>query len=195
MIGRWTGAVGAFTDSKRGQMIGRLIAPYLAFGVFLLVNWIAGHDLAPFYVYAAIILVMIVADILSKGNPARMLLLFSAIGIIALATGMATDGMVSVYAFTSVGLFCSTLWPCIFTLAIAGLGKATNQGSNFLIMMIMGGGIISWLQGLVADASTIHFSYIVGILCFAYLAFYAWRVKDILHQQGISFDKTTAGGH
>jgi MFS transporter, FHS family, L-fucose permease len=195
MIGRWTGAVGAFTDNKQGQMIGRFIAPYLAFGVFLLVNWIAGHDLAPFYVYAAIILVMVVADILSKGNPARMLLLFSVLGIIALAVGMATDGMVSVYAFTSVGLFCSTLWPCIFTLAIAGLGKATNQGSNFLIMMIMGGGIVSWLQGIVADVSTIHFSYIVGILCFAYLAFYAWRVKDILHSQGISFDKTTTGGH
>ena len=108
---------------------------------------------------------------------------------------MATKGMVSVYAFTSVGLFCSTLWPCIFTLAIAGLGKATNQGSNFLIMMIMGGGIVSWLQGYVADVSTIHFSYIVGIACFAYLAFYAWRVSGILSRQGISFDKTTGGGH
>lgn len=195
MIGRWTGAVGAFTDNKGAQMIGRFIAPYLAFGVFLLVNWIAGHDLAPFYVYAAIILVMVFADILSKGNPARMLLLFSALGIVALAVGMATKGMVSVYAFTSVGLFCSTLWPCIFTLAIAGLGKATNQGSNFLIMMIMGGGIVSWLQGYVADVSTIHFSYIVGIACFAYLAFYAWRVSGILSRQGISFDKTTGGGH
>ena len=195
MIGRWTGAVGAFTENKSAQMVGRFIAPYLAFGVFLLVNWIAGHDLAPFYVYAAIILVMVFADILSKGNPARMLLLFSALGIVALAIGMATDGMVSVYAFTSVGLFCSTLWPCIFTLAIAGLGKATNQGSNFLIMMIMGGGIVSWLQGYVADLSTIHFSYIVGIACFAYLAFYAWRVAGILRSQGISFDKTTGGGH
>lgn len=195
MIGRWTGAVGAFTDNKTGQMVGRFIAPYLAFGVFLLVNWIAGHDLAPFYVYAAIILVMVFADILSKGNPARMLLLFSVLGIVALAVGMATSGMVSVYAFTSVGLFCSTLWPCIFTLAIAGLGKATNQGSNFLIMMIMGGGIVSWLQGIVADATTIHFSYIVGIACFAYLAFYAWSVKDILRRQGISFDNTVVGGH
>lgn len=189
MIGRWTGAVGAFTSNPKAKMIGRFVAPYLAFGVFLIVNWIAKHDLAPFYVYAAIILVMIVADIASKGNPARMLLLFSALGIAALLVGMFTKGMVSVYAFTSVGLFCSTLWPCIFTLAIAGLGKATNQGSNFLIMMIMGGGIVSGLQGLVADATTIHFSYIIGVLCFAYLAFYAWRVSGILRRQGISFDE------
>lgn len=195
MIGRWTGAVGAFTSNPTAKMIGRLVAPYLAFGVFLLVNWISGHDLAPFYVYGFIILVMIAADFLSKGNPARMLLLFSSIGILALLVGMSTKGMVSVYAFTSVGLFCSTLWPCIFTLAIAGLGKATNQGSNFLIMMIMGGGIVSWLQGLVADASNIHFSYIVGVMCFAYLAFYAWRVAGILRKQGISFDVPVEGGH
>jgi FHS family L-fucose permease-like MFS transporter len=195
MIGRWTGAVGAFTDNPRNQMILRFILPYAAFGIFLGVNAFMEHDLAPFYVYAFIILVLILADILSKGNPAKMLLLFSGLGIIALLIGMATQGMVSVYAFTSVGLFCSTLWPCIFTLAISGLGKSTNQGSNFLIMMIMGGGIVSWLQGVVADNSNIHFSYIVGVLCFAYLAFYAWRVSGILRKQGISFDKQVEVGH
>jgi len=195
MIGRWTGAVEAFTDNPNTQKILKFIAPYLAFGVFLGVNAIAEHDLAPFYIYAVIILVLIFADILSKGNPARMLLLFSALGIIATAIGMSTDGIVSVYAFTSVGLFCSTLWPCIFTLAISGLGKSTNQGSNLLIMMIMGGGIISWVQGMVADATTIHFSYIVGIFCFAYLAFYAWKVSGILRKQGITFDKKLSGGH
>lgn len=195
MIGRWTGAVEAFTDNMDTQKILRFIAPYLAFGVFLGVNKFMNHDLTPFYVYALIILVLIFADMASKGNPARMLLIFSFLGIVALATGMATDGMVSVYAFTSVGLFCSTLWPCIFTLAISGLGKHTSQGSSFLIMMIMGGGIISWLQGFVADLSTIHVSYIVGIFCFAYLAFYAWKVSSILKSQGIDFDKKVSGGH
>jgi FHS family L-fucose permease-like MFS transporter len=195
MIGRWTGAVEAFTDDMNSQKILRFIAPYLAFGVFLLVNAIAKHDLTPFYVYALIIVVLIAADIASKGNPARMLLIFSVLGIVALLTGMATKGMVSVYAFTSVGLFCSTLWPCIFTLAISGLGKHTSQGSSFLIMMIMGGGIVSWLQGYVADMSNIHVSYIVGVLCFAYLAYYAWKVTDILKAQGINFDKKVSGGH
>ena len=195
MIGRWTGAVEAFTTDKGLQKILKLIAPYLAFGVFLAVNAIADHDLAPFYVYAAIILVLIIADIASKGNPARMLLIFSLLGIAALILGMATTGMVSVYAFTSVGLFCSTLWPCIFALAISGLGKRTNQGSNFLIMMIMGGGIVSWIQGMVADATSIHLSYIVGVVCFAYLAFYAWRVQGILKNQGISLDAKVSGGH
>lgn len=195
MIGRWTGAVEAFTDDMNLQKVLRFIAPYLAFGVFLGVNAFMDHDLSHFYVYGLIILVLIFADMASKGNPARMLLIFSALGILALLIGMGTEGMVSVYAFTSVGLFCSTLWPCIFTLAISGLGKHTSQGSSFLIMMIMGGGIISWLQGYIADLSNIHVSYVVGVACFAYLAFYAWKVSSILKSQGISFDKKVSGGH
>jgi FHS family L-fucose permease-like MFS transporter len=195
MIGRWTGGVEAFTSDMSLQKILRFIAPYLAFGVFLGVNKFMDHDLTPFYVYALIILVLIGADMASKGNPARMLLIFSSLGITALLIGMFTSGMTSVYAFTSVGLFCSTLWPCIFTLAISGLGKNTSQGSSFLIMMIMGGGIVSWLQGYVADVTSIHFSYIIGVVCFAYLAFYAWRVSGILKDQGISFDKKVSGGH
>jgi FHS family L-fucose permease-like MFS transporter len=195
MIGRWTGAVEAFTDNIKLQKILRFIAPYLAFGIFLVVNAIAKHDLGPFYIYALIILVLIVADVMSKGNPARMLLIFASIGIVALLIGMSTSGMVSVYAFTSVGLFCSTLWPCIFTLAVSGLGKHTSQGSSFLIMMIFGGGIISWVQGYVSEYTGIQYSYIVGILCFSYLVFYAWKVSGILRSQGISFDKKLSGGH
>lgn len=195
MIGRWSGAVEAFTDNKSLQTVFKFIAPYLAFAVFLGVNAFMGHDLAPFYVYGFIIIVLILADLASKGNPARMLLLFSSLGILALLTGMATTGMVSVYAFTSVGLFCSTLWPCIFTLAVSGLGKNTTQGSNFLVMMIMGGGLVSLIQGFVADQTTIKISYTVGVVCFAYLAFYAVKVKGILRSQGIDFDKKISGGH
>lgn len=196
MIGRWGGAVEAFDVSGGLKKILRFLAPYLAFAVFLGVNAIAQHDLTPFYIYGVVILVMIVGDIMSKGNPARMLLIFSLMGITALLIGMATTGMTSVYAFTSVGLFCATLWPCIFALAINGLGKHTNQGSSFLIMMIMGGGIISWLQGYLADLTNIHFSYIVGVLCFAYLAFYAVRVTSILKSQGIELKNLNGdGGH
>jgi len=195
MIGRWTGAVEVFTDDLNFLKILRFVTPYFAFSIFLVVNAIANHDLTPFYIYGLIILVLIAADIASKGNPARMLLIFSGFGIIALLTGMVTTGIVSVYAFTSVGLFCSTLWPCIFTLAVSGLGKHTSQGSSCLIMMICGGGIISWLQGFVSENIGIQNSYIVGVLCFSYLVFYAWKVSSILKRQGISFDQKINGGH
>ena len=195
MIGRWTGAVEVLSNNLNTQKILKLIMPYVAFIIFLGVNTIAGNDLAPFYVYAGVILILIVADIISRGNPTRMLFIFSILGAIAIVTGMLTTGMVSVYAFTSVGLFCSTLWPCIFTLAISGLGKNTSQGSSFLIMMIMGGGIVSWFQGVVADHSDIQSSYWVGVLCFLYLAFYAIAVRGILKKQGIQFDQVQVSGH
>ncbi|HWI91145.1 MAG TPA: MFS transporter [Flavisolibacter sp.] len=197
MIGRWTSSVGAFNITSSAKSILRFVMPYLAFGVFLAVNAIAQHDITPFFIYPAVIVALIIGDLLSRGNPARQLLIFSALGITALIIGMLADGMVSVYAFISVGLFCSTLWPCIFTLAIAGLGKHTNEGSSFLIMMIMGGGFISLLQGRLAgnDILGIQMSYIVGVACFAYLAFYAIKAKSILQKQGIDYDKSTAAAH
>jgi len=197
MMGRWTSSVGAFGVSARLESILRFIMPYLAFGVFLLINKFASHDLTPFYIYALVIIALIIGDFLSKGNPARQLLIFSLLGITALVIGMLADGMVSVYAFTSVGLFCSTLWPCIFTLAIAGLGKHTNEGASFLIMMIMGGGVISVVQGLLADKNAlgIQLSFIMGVICFAYLAFYAVRAQTILRAQGIDYDKKLSTAH
>lgn len=197
MIGRWTGSAGAFDISAGTKQVLRFLMPYLAFGVFLLVNAIAKSDLTVFYPYAFVILIMIAADLLSKGNPARQLVIYSVCGIAALITGMATSGLVSVYAFISVGLFCSTLWPCIFTLAIAGLGKYTNQGSSYLIMMIMGGGFISWFQGWLGgpDLIGIKASYIVGVVCFIYLAYYGWKASGILKEQGVKLEAGSGQSH
>jgi FHS family L-fucose permease-like MFS transporter len=189
MIGRWTGAAGAFDVGAGAKRMLTLILPYLAFGVFLAVNSIARHDVSQFYGYAFVIVLMIAATFASRGNPARMLLYFAICGIAALLIGMHTSGKTAAVAFISVGLFCSTMWPCIFALAITGLGRNTNQGSSLLIMMIMGGGIVSWIQGSVADSHGIQFSFIVGVVCFAYLAFYAWQSSRLLRAQGIDLDK------
>ena len=199
MIGRWTASLGALNLKPATQNILRVVMPYIAFGVFILVNKIADHDVSHFYVYAAIIPVIIIGDFLTKGNPVRQLLIFSTMGIIALLIGMFADGMVSVYAFTSVGLCCSILWPSIYTLAIAGLGRHSNEGGSFLIMMIMGGGFISLGQGVLADPGLlgIQYSYIMGVLCFLYLVYYAIRVKGILKAQGIDYETEgmAGGGH
>ena len=196
MIGRWAGAAGAFDVAKRTKWMLTILLPYLAFGVFLAVNAFANHEISHFFMYGFVIVLMIAATFASRGNPARMLLYFAICGIAALVIGMLTTGMTSVVAFISVGLFCSTMWPCIFTLAITGLGRNTNQGSSLLIMMIMGGGIVSWLQGVIADMHGIHYSFVIGVLCFAYLAFYAIAAKRALQKQGIDLDALTAqGGH
>lgn len=180
MIGRWTSSVEAMNLKGGLRQIMKLVVPYLAFAFFLAVNKIVNHDITPFFVYGFVILVLIIADILSKGKPARQLLIFSLCGTAALLTGIVAEGMTSVYAFISVGLFCSTLWPCIFTLAIRDLGRHTNEGSGFLIMMIMGGGFVSLLQGYLASDNLlgIQNSYLVGVVCFAYMVFYAITIGD-----------------
>lgn len=187
MIGRWSSSASAFELNPLLKQILRFVMPYAAFAVFLLVNAIAGTDLSVFYPYAFLILLLILAEWLSAGHPGRQLLIYSACGIAALIFGMSTTGLLSVYAFISVGLFCSTLWPCIFTLAISGLGPYTNQASSFLIMMIMGGGLVSWFQGWLADPALlgIKASYWVGVLCFLYLAYYGWIAGKHLKKQGI----------
>lgn len=197
MIGRWAASVGASQLTGVRKLLMRVVMPYLAFFFFLLVNTVAGNDVSSFYVYAGVILVMIMADFLSQDDPARQLLIYSVAGILALFTGMLAEGWVSVFAFISVGLFCSTLWPCIFTLAIAGLGKHTNTGAGFLIMMIMGGGIISLLQGYLSadDLLGIRWSYLAGVACFVYLTWYAVKVKRILQTQGITYKQHEGGTH
>jgi FHS family L-fucose permease-like MFS transporter len=105
---------------------------------------------------------------------------------------------VAVYAIMSGGLFCSIMWPAIFNLSIAGLGKYTTQGSAFLIMMILGGSILPPIQGKVADyiqsqssvaGQGIHQSYWIPVACFAYLVFFAVAVRRSLKRQGIDYDK------
>ena len=100
---------------------------------------------------------------------------------------MYTEGKIALFSLLGVGLFCSTLWPCIFTLSIKGLGKHTGQGSSFLVMMIMGGGIVSLTQGAFSEFEGIgiRYSFWVGVLCFSYLATFAYMAPKFFKQQGI----------
>jgi FHS family L-fucose permease-like MFS transporter len=195
MIGRWTSAAGAFNLSGSAKQRLSLLLPFVAFGLFLLVNSIAGHAVSDFYPYLFLVLILAVADAISEGNPVRQTVLYSALGALALVVGIFADGMVSVFAFIAVGLFCSTLWPCIFTLGISGVGEHTNTASSLLIMMIMGGGVVSVLQGWLADDAVlgIAHSYWIGVACFAYLAFFALRVSTLLKKQGVSLVESGPG--
>lgn len=111
--------------------------------------------------------------------------------------GVFTNGLLSVYAFMAGGLFCSVMWPCIFSLSVGGLGKYTSQGAAFLIMMILGGAVIPPLQGALGDVPAIgmHNSYLLAAACFAFLAWLALKMQSVLKAQGLDFDKQIAGGH
>ena len=195
MIGRWAGAISVFNPSNTTRKILLIVIPYVAFGVVLSINAISGQDITPLYAYAGIVLIQIAGFFLGQDRPAKTLMIFGVLGMIAMLIGLMTDGMVAIYAFMSGGLFCSIMWPSIFALGIAGIGKYTSQGSAFLIMMILGGGIIPPLQGKIADIIGIHASYFIPVLCFTYLAFYGWKVIKILKEQGIVHEVETGSGH
>lgn len=188
MIGRWTGAINAFDLKNQTKQILRFIVPLLAFGLVLLVSKLAGYDITPLYWYVVCVLVQIVAFYISQDKPAKTLALYGTLGVVSMIIGLSASGMVAVYAFLSAGLFCSIMWPCIFSLSLAGLGKYQTQGSAFLVMMILGGAIIPPLQGKLSDVIGIQPSFIVGAVCFAYLAFFALFVRKVLKNQGVKFD-------
>ena len=198
MIGRWAGSISAFNVTSSLRQILLTVVPLVAFGIVLAVIAISQYDPAPLYLFVVCVLVQIAGFYISKDKPARTLLLFSLLGVAAMVIGIMSTGKLAIYAFLSGGLFCSIMWPAVFTLSVTGLGKWTTQGSAFLIMMILGGGVIPPLQGKLADfmqaGSTsegygIHQSYWVAVACFAYLAFFAYIVTGILRKQGIDIDK------
>jgi FHS family L-fucose permease-like MFS transporter len=193
MIGRWTGAISAFNFSKGTKQLLQFVIPLIAFGILILIIYLSDYKVSTLYYYIVCVLVLIAASYMSRDKPARTLLVFSVLGVIAMIVGLLSTGTVAIYAFLSGGLFCSIMWPCIFSLSLAGLGKYTSQGSAFLVMMILGGGILPPIQGKLADIIGIHQSYIVAVVCFAYLALFAFLVKGILRKQGIDYDAEVGG--
>ena len=206
MIGRWAGAISAFEFKSSTNKILTVIVPLVAFGIVIGVNSIAQYDMTPLYMYIVCIFIQIVAFFLSQDKPAKTLLIFSLIGVVSMLIGVFTKGDIAIYAFLTGGIACSIMWPCIFALSISGIGKYTTQGAAFLIMMILGGGIIPPIQGKLSDflqsshldtpGYGIHNSFWVPVFCFAYILVFAIAVKGILKKQGINYEETeVAGGH
>lgn len=203
MMGRWASAVHVFNLSNSTKNMLTAALPLVAFGLVLYFTHLAGHNINPLYAYGICVIVQILGFFLGQNKPAKTLVIFGFLGVVATLIGliptaslnpvyemfgMKNTGIISVYAFLSAGLFCSIMWPCIFSLSLAGLGKYQSQGSAFLIMMILGGAIIPPLQGKISDLTGIQSSFFVGVICFAYLTIFAVWVRSILKKQGVTME-------
>jgi len=195
MIGRWTGALTVFNFSKTMKVVMQIVTPLVAFLVIYGVNYLRGSKVDDYLYYIPYILIATAIFILSGDHPARTLLVLSLTACAMMGIGLMSTGNLALYSFISGGLFCSVMWPCIFALAINGLGKYTNQGSSLLVMMILGGAIIPPFQGFLADTLNPHRSYIVTVFCFAYLAWYAFKVNSIFKKQGVELKTASGTGH
>jgi FHS family L-fucose permease-like MFS transporter len=103
------------------------------------------------------------------------------LGIAALAAAslvcvsMLTFGHIAMWSIILVGFFNSVMFPSIFTLGIAELGPLTGDGSGMLVMAIVGGAIIPVVQGVLADRIGIHHAFILPVICYFYIVFYAFK--------------------
>jgi FHS family L-fucose permease-like MFS transporter len=114
--------------------------------------------------------------------PVKILIVYSVINCFLLILAFIVDGSLSVYAIMAVPFFMSIMFPTIFSLSVRGLGEKTKKGSSLLIMGIVGGAVIPLLLGVVSDRSNIRIAYLVPLICFAYIFYFAFtniRVKTV----------------
>jgi MFS transporter, FHS family, L-fucose permease len=122
------------------------------------------------------------------------------LGTVALAAcalviiSMLTFGPVAMWSIILVGLFNSVMFPSIFTLAIAGLGPRTGEGSGLLVAAIVGGAILPVIQGTLADnpAIGIHHAFLLPVLCYLFICFYGFKGSRPVSEQQVLNTATTA---
>lgn len=110
--------------------------------------------------------------IMARFSPRKLLALFAAINATLVAITIASTGDVAMYSVIAIGLFNSIMFPTIFALAIEGLGPMTSKASSLLIMAIVGGALIPYLQGTLADRFGLQHAFVLPLLCYLYIVFY-----------------------
>ncbi|WP_093534868.1 sugar MFS transporter [Stenotrophomonas rhizophila] len=113
--------------------------------------------------------------LLARFDPRRLLGLFALVVMGLLAVTMLGTGELAKWSVVSVGLFNSIMFPTIFALAIGGLGPLTGQGSSLLVMAIVGGAVVPLAVGWLADHYGLQASFLLPMLCYLFIVFYAWR--------------------
>jgi FHS family L-fucose permease-like MFS transporter len=109
----------------------------------------------------------------------------TALGSMALVlTAIFTDGSLAMWAIIAVGLCNSIMFPTIFSMALHGLGKFTGQGSGILCMAIVGGAIVPFIQGILADSIGLQISFLVPAACYLFILYYGVKYAD-LHKQKV----------
>lgn len=171
MIGRFLGSI-ALSDAKVMKKIILMVLTSAALTIFMVFS---AHDVdvhLEFYVIFQILAIVLL--LACNGSPRLNLILFSLVNIANLIVAMMmSHTLFGAWAVLSIGLFNSVMWPNIFDLGIAKLGKYSEQGASLLVMMILGGALLPVIQGHFADVSGIVSSYWVPVFGYIYILCYA----------------------
>ncbi len=112
---------------------------------------------------------------LRRYPPGRVLTAHALIATGLVVVSTLTTGWTAVLTIIAVGLLNSVMFPTIFTIAIDGLGRHTEQGSGILCTAIVGGAFIPALQGVLADRAGLHVSFLLPAACYLYIAWYGLK--------------------
>ena len=168
------GALGIFTYVGAEVSIGNLLISYIHLpeianlpektaGYFLMCYW--GGAMLGRFIGSAVLQRVRTAPVLGT----------AAIGAFCLVVlSLLTTGHLAMGALLAVGFCNSIMFPSIFTLGIQGLGPLTSKGSSLLIAAILGGAIIPWIQGKLADHIGLHPSFIIPAICYVYIAIFGF---------------------
>jgi FHS family L-fucose permease-like MFS transporter len=110
--------------------------------------------------------------LMAKFSPRKLLAAFAGINALLVLTTMLTKGDTAMYSIIAIGLFNSIMFPTIFALGIERLGPMTSKASSLLIMAIVGGALVPWVQGHLADHMGLQHAFFLPLLCYLYIVFY-----------------------
>ncbi|WP_338593154.1 sugar MFS transporter [Shewanella khirikhana] len=173
------GAIGIFVYVGGEVAIGSLLVNFLGQPhVAAMEEAQAAHYIA-FYWGGAMVGRFIGAAVMQK-VPAGKVLGFNAfMAALLVVVAVMSEGAVAMWAILAVGLFNSIMFPTIFSLALKNLGPATAQGSGILCLAIVGGAIVPLAQGLIADAAGLSVSFLLPVLCYAYILYYGLKGSEV----------------
>ncbi len=109
---------------------------------------------------------------LTKIPSGRLLGVFGITAAILICLSMVTSGSVAIWTLVLCGFFNSIMFPNIFTLGIAGLGPLTSKGSGLIMTAVVGGAVIPYMIGALADRAGIQHSFVIPAICYLYIAYY-----------------------
>ncbi|MDL2355085.1 MAG: sugar MFS transporter [Pseudomonadota bacterium] len=112
-------------------------------------------------------------------SPGKTLAFNACLAIVLVITAIAGQGAVAMWAILAVGLCNSIMFPTIFSMALHGLGKHTGQGSGILCMAIVGGALVPFVQGLLADTIGLRISFVVPALCYAFILLFGLKFANL----------------
>jgi len=113
--------------------------------------------------------------VMRKVSPGLVLGFNSACAIALILVAVLGQGSVAMWAILGVGLFNSIMFPTIFSIALHGLGVRTGQGSGVLCMAIVGGALVPFVQGFMADSAGLQPSFVVPMLCYGFILYFGLR--------------------